>query len=83
MKNNKTGYIGPMPKSNGEYEVNGVKYTVSSRFSKNIKDEFISEKFERYIKSDFAHLTYHINSDILANEYVCQVASEKGEENAV
>ena len=56
---------------------------MSSRFASNFSDDFIRDKFEKYIKSDFAHLTDNIKEDILADEYVCQTASEEGEKYAV
>ncbi len=79
MKSKRTGFICPIPKNNSKYEVNGVKYTVSSRFVKNLNYDCISEKIERYIKSDFAHLTDYTKKDILSNEYICQTANVKGE----
>ncbi|MBQ8574973.1 MAG: hypothetical protein IJ447_02870 [Clostridia bacterium] len=41
---------------NNEYVINGVRYIVSTRFSKT-ENKTMKEKLSEFIGSDFAHLT--------------------------
>ena len=54
-----------------EYEINGVKYTVASRFLNVEEKTNISDRFKRCITNDFAPLTVTNNNDKIADEYVC------------
>ena len=54
-----------------EYEINGVKYTVASRFSNGKDKTNINDRFKRCITNDFAPLTVTNNNDKIADEYVC------------
>lgn len=54
-----------------EYEVNGVKYTVASRFLNVEEKTNISDRFKRCITNDFAPLTMDLKSNKIADEYVC------------
>ena len=65
------------------YEVNGVRYIVSSRFADPKKNhETMRERVEKYVKSDFANLTANDPSDIITGEYVCSSASTGKEETS-
>ena len=55
-----------------EYEINGVRYLVSSRFIpidiNNLKDDTLSDKIEHHINSGFADLTAFAGQDMLMDE---------------
>ena len=55
-----------------EYEINGVRYLVSSRFMPidvhNLKDDTISDRIEHHINSGFADLTSFAAQDMLMDE---------------
>ena len=62
-----------------QYTVNGVKYIVSSRFKKfdfnNIKDT-LTERIEKYIKNDIAHLTDNLSGSKIDAECVSTAGKE-------
>ena len=64
-----------------EYVINGVRYVVSTRFSKT-ENKTMKEKISAFIGSDFAHLTNADDINTLTTEYVNSTAGE-GRINAV
>lgn len=63
-----------------EYVINGVCYKVSSRFAPvNICkiENTISDKLEKYVGSDFAHLTLMPIEDKIEQEYVTTAGKEE------
>ena len=59
-----------------EYIINGVRYIVSTRFSKT-ENKTIKEKLSDFIGSDFAHLTTTEDENTIQAEYVCSTAGEE------
>ena len=59
-----------------EYIINGVRYLVSTRFSKT-ENKTIKEKLSNFIGSDFAHLTTTEDENTIQAEYVCSTAGEE------
>lgn len=62
-----------------EYVINGVCYKVSSHFAPvNICriENTISDKVEKYVGSDFAHLTLVPEEDRIEAEYVATAGKE-------
>ncbi len=59
-----------------EYVINGVRYLVSSRFSK-IENKTMKEKLSDFIGSDFAHLTTTEDKNTIQAEYVCSTAGKE------
>ena len=59
-----------------EYVINGVRYIVSTRFSKT-ENKTIKEKLSDFIGSDFAHLTTDEDENTIQAEYVCSTAGEE------
>lgn len=59
-----------------EYVINGVRYIVSTRFSKT-ENKTIKEKLSDFIGSDFAHLTTTEDRNTIQAEYVCSTAGEE------
>ena len=64
-----------------EYVINGVRYVVSTRFSKT-ENNTMKEKISAFIGSEFAHLTIADDINTLNTEYVNSTAGE-GRINAV
>lgn len=64
-----------------EYFINGVRYVVSTRFSKT-ESKTMKEKISAFIGSDFAHLTIADDINTLKTEYINSTAGE-GRINAV
>ena len=64
-----------------EYVINGVRYVVSTHFSKT-ENKTMKEKISAFIGSDFAHLTIADDINTLNTEYVKSTAGE-GRINAV
>ena len=60
-----------------EYIVNGIKYFVSSRYSTDKKDDTFKNKIEKYLGSDFTHLSPTINNNIMNKEYICLTAGKE------
>ncbi len=63
-----------------EYTINGVRYTVESRFVpydiKNKQTTF-HDKIKRIIRSDFIPLTVNTDEDILETNNVCLTAGKE------
>lgn len=59
-----------------EYIINGVRYIVSTRFSKT-ENKTIKEKLSDFIGSDFAHLTTTEDKNTINKEYVNSTAGER------
>lgn len=63
-----------------EYTINGVRYTVESRFVpydiKN-KQATFHDKIKRIIRSDFIPLTVNTDDDILETDNVCLTAGKE------
>lgn len=63
-----------------EYVINGVCYKVSSKFAPvNICkiENTISDKVEKYVGSDFAHLTNEDDENTINAEYLCLTAGKE------
>ena len=60
-----------------EYVINGIKYFVSSRYSTDKKGDTFENKIEKYIGSDFTHLSPTINNDTMNKEYICLTAGKE------
>ena len=62
-----------------EYIIDGILYKVSSKFAPaNIcnLENTVSEKVEKYVGSDFAHLTLVPDEDKIEAEYVTTAGKE-------
>ena len=60
-----------------EYIINGVKYFVSPRYLTDKKGDAFENKIEKYIGSDFTHLSPTINTDTMNKEYICLTAGKE------
>ena len=60
-----------------EYIINGIKYFVSRRFLTDKKGDTFENKIEKYIGSDFTHLSPTINNDTMNKEYICLTAGKE------
>ena len=59
-----------------EYVINGVRYIVSTRFSKT-ENKTMKEKLSEFIGGDFAHLTTTQGTNTINTEYVNSTAGER------
>lgn len=59
-----------------EYIINGVRYIVSTRFSKT-ENKTMKEKLSEFIGGDFAHLTTTEDKNTINKEYVNSTAGER------
>ena len=59
-----------------EYVINGVRYIVSTRFSKS-ENKTMKEKLSEFIGGDFAHLTTTQDINTINTEYVNSTAGER------
>ncbi len=59
-----------------EYVINGVRYIVSTCFSKT-ENKTMKEKLTEYIGSDFAQLTTTEDENTIQAEYVCSTAGKE------
>ena len=59
-----------------EYVINGVRYIVSTRFSKT-ENKSMKEKLSEFIGSDFAQLTTTEDKNTIQAEYVCSTAGKE------
>lgn len=59
-----------------EYVINGVRYIVSTRFSKT-ENKTMKEKLSEFIGGDFAHLTTTQDINTINTEYVNSTAGER------
>lgn len=60
-----------------EYIINGIRYFVSARYLTDKKSDTFENKIEKYIGSDFTHLSPATNNDRINNEYVCLTAGKE------
>ena len=60
-----------------EYIINGIKYFVSSRYLTDKKSDTFENKIEKYLGSDFTHLSPTINTDTMNKEYICLTAGKE------
>lgn len=63
-----------------EYTINGVRYTVESRFVPydiKSKQTTFHDKIKRIIRSDFIPLTVNTDEDILETNNVCLTAGKE------
>ena len=62
-----------------EYEINGVKYIVSSSFqTAKIKEhQGFTQRFGKALKEQFAHLNRKFGFDIIAVEKACSTAGKE------
>ncbi len=66
--------------SDSEYVIDGVLYKVSSKFAPaNILkiENTISDKAQKYVGSDFAHLTNADDRNTMNAEYICLTAGKE------
>ena len=59
-----------------EYVINGVRYIVSTQFSKT-ENKTMKEKLSEFIGSDFAQLTTTQDTNTINTEYVNSTAGER------
>lgn len=72
--------IDPISSGANEYVVNGVRYTVESRFVPydiKSKQATFHDKIKRIIRSDFIPLTVNTDEDILETNNVCLTAGKE------
>ena len=60
-----------------EYIINGIKYFVSPCYLTDKKGDTFENKIEKYLGSDFTHLSSTINNDRINNEYICLTAGKE------
>ena len=60
-----------------EIVIDGIKYYVSSRYSADRNGDTFKKKIEKYIGSDFTHLSPTINNDTTNKEYICLTAGKE------
>ena len=79
-KPNNIAIIKSVSSGANEYTINGVRYTVESRFVpydiKN-KQATFHDKIKRIIRSDFIPLTVNTDEDILETDNVCLTAGKE------
>ena len=79
-KPNNIAIIKSVSSGANEYVINGVRYTVESRFVpydiKNKQTTF-HDKIKRIIRSDFIPLTVNTDEDILETDNVCLTAGKE------
>lgn len=60
-----------------EIVIDGIKYYVSSRYSTDKNGDTFENKIEKYLGSDFTHLSPATNNDRINNEYICLTAGKE------
>ena len=60
-----------------EIVIDGIKYYVSSRYSADRNGDTFKNKIEKYLGSDFTHLSPATNNDRINNEYICLTAGKE------
>ena len=60
-----------------EIVIDGIKYYVSSRYSTDKNGDTYKRKIQKYIGSDFTHLSPTINNDTMNKEYICLTAGKE------
>ena len=53
-----------------EIVIDGIKYYVSSRYSTDKNGDTFKNKIEKYLGSDFTHMSPTINNDTMNKEYI-------------
>ena len=79
-KPNKIAIIKSVSSGASEYTINGVRYTVESRFVPydiKSKQATFHDKIKRIIRSDFIPLTVNTDEDILETNNVCLTAGKE------
>lgn len=74
------GEIIPISDFDCDYFINGICYKVSSRFERFEAQKLgstLTERFEKYLGGDFAHLTNTEDENTIQAEYVCSTAGEE------
>ena len=66
-----------MSEDEKEIVIDGIKYYVSSRYSTDKNGDTFKNKIEKYIGSDFTHLSPTINNDTMNKEYICLTAGKE------
>lgn len=60
-----------------EIVIDGIKYYVSSRYSADKNGDTFKNKIEKYLGSDFTHLSPATNNDRINKEYICLTAGKE------
>ena len=79
-KPNNIAIIKSVSSGANEYVINGVRYTVESRFVPydiKSKQATFHDKIKRIIRSDFIPLTVNTDDDILETDNVCLTAGKE------
>ena len=74
------GEIIPISDFDCDYFINGICYKVSSRFDSFEApklDSMLTDRLEKYLGSDFAHLTTDDDKNTIQAEYVCSTAGKE------
>ena len=74
------GEIIPISGFDSNYFINGICYKVSSKFEGFEAPKLgstLTERFEKYLGGDFAHLTNTEDKNTIQAEYVCSTAGEE------
>ena len=75
MKN--LGWIIGVIQAERSYHLNGVSYTVQSRFEPPKEGRSVRSAFQKMISGDMIDLQDYFPNDIMASEYVCSAAGEE------
>lgn len=60
-----------------EIVIDGIKYYVSSRYSTDKNGDTYKRKIEKYLGSDFTHLSSATNNDTMNKECICLTAGKE------
>ena len=60
-----------------EYIINGTRYFVSARYLTDKKSDTFENEIEKYLGSDFTHLSPTINNNTMNKEYICLTAGKE------
>ena len=60
-----------------EIVIDGIKYYVSSRYSADRNGDTFKKKIEKYLGSDFTHLSPATNNDTMNKEHICLTAGKE------
>ena len=74
----KLGWIIGVIQGNHEYRINGVTYTVGSKFEPPREGRPIQHAIEHMISCDMVDLMEQAESGKIHSEYVCSAAGEEG-----
>ena len=75
MKN--LGWIIGVIQAEHSYHLNGVSYTVQSRFEPPKEGRSVRSAFQKMISGDMINLMNQAEDDKLSTEYVCSAAGEE------